>query len=114
MGLTDIFNYSLIHNTIPNIWKLAKIIPILKPNKSPTEPSSHRPISLICTPSKILERLVLNHISPHIPTSHTQHSFKPQHSTTTQAGILNKHYSNICRLPHRHEDRVILRRLHAL
>ena len=82
-ALTDIFNYSLAHNSIPNIWKLAKIVPILKPNKPPTEPASYRPISLLCNPSKILERLVLNNITPHIPLSPTQHGFRPQHSTST-------------------------------
>jgi len=80
---TDIFNYSLQHNSIPNTWKQAKIIPILKPNKPPTEPTSYRPISLLCTPSKILERLVLNNITPHIPLSPSQHGFRSEHSTST-------------------------------
>ena len=54
-ALTDIFNISLKTNTIPNIWKLAEIMPILKPNKCPTEPASYRSIALLCNPSKILE-----------------------------------------------------------
>ena len=33
--LTDILNLALNTNTIPQIWKLAKIIPIPKPNKDP-------------------------------------------------------------------------------
>ena len=82
-ALTDIFNLSITQNTIPNIWKLAKIIPILKPNKPPTEPASYRPISLLCNPSKILERLVLNNISAHIPLAPSQHGFRSQHSTST-------------------------------
>ena len=82
-ALTDIFNFSLTNNSIPNIWKLAKITPLLKPNKPPTEPASYRPISLLCNPSKILERLVLNNISPHITLSPTQHGFRSQHSTAT-------------------------------
>ena len=81
--LTDIFNYTIQHNNIPHIWKTAKIVPILKPNKPPTEPASYRPISLLCTPSKILERLVLNNINHHIPLSPSQHGFRPQHSTST-------------------------------
>jgi len=71
------------HDSIPNIWKLAKIIPILKPHKPPTEQASYRPISLLSNPSKILERLVLQDITPHIPLSPTQHGFRPQHSTST-------------------------------
>ena len=82
-ALADIFNLSLTTNSIPNIWKLAKIIPILKPNKSPTEPASYRPISLLCNPSKMLERLVLNNITPHIKLSPSQYGFRSQHSTST-------------------------------
>ena len=82
-ALTSLFNHSIIHNTIPNIWKTAKIIPILKTKKTPTEPASYRPISLLCNPSKILERLVLNNITQHLTLSPFQHGFRPQHSTTT-------------------------------
>ena len=53
-ALTDIFNHSILHNTIPNIWKIGKIITILKQNKSPIEPASYRPISYYATPSKYL------------------------------------------------------------
>jgi|UniRef100_A0A2S2Q756 hypothetical protein len=37
---------------------MAIIIPILKPNKDRHEVTSYRPISLICTPSKLLEKIV--------------------------------------------------------
>ena len=70
-ALTDVFNYSIVHNTIPNIWKIGKIITILKPNKPPTEPLSYRPISLLCNPPKILERLVFTNITTHSPLSPT-------------------------------------------
>jgi hypothetical protein len=51
--------------------------------KPPTLAASYRPISLLCTPSKILERLILNKITPHIPLSPTQHVYRPLHSTST-------------------------------
>ena len=82
-AFTDLFNRSIRLNVIPSKWKLASIIPILKPAKPPTAASSYRPISLLCTPSKILERLVLEKISPHVPLSPTQHGFRPLHSTST-------------------------------
>ena len=40
--LTEIFNLSLNQNIIPQIWKLAKIIPIPKPNKDPDLGTSYR------------------------------------------------------------------------
>ena len=88
-ALTDIFNLSLT----TNIRKLAIIIPILKPNKSPTEPASYRPISLLCNSSKILERLVVNNITPHINLSPSQHCFRSQHSTSILLTNLTQQYS---------------------
>ena len=58
-ALTNISNYTYTHCLIPNIWKQGRIITILKPNKDLTTPSSYRPITLLCTPSKITERLIL-------------------------------------------------------
>ena len=81
--LTGIFNWSVNSNTIPNLWKKAKIIPIPKAGKPLTEPKSYRPISLLCAPSKILERLVLDRITQDVPLSDTQHGFRPGHSTTS-------------------------------
>ena len=82
-SLTSIFNLSISTNSIPNLWKHASIIPLLKPGKSPTIAGSYRPISLLCTPSKILERLVLDRITPFLPLSPTQHGFRSLHSTST-------------------------------
>ena len=89
--LTGIFNWSVHSNSIPNLWKRAKIVPIPKEGKPLTLPSSYRPISLLCVPSKILERLVLDRITQDIPLSDTQHGFRPHHSTTTLlSGIVQR------------------------
>ena len=82
-ALTDIFNLSLETNAIPTIWKIATIIPILKPGKNPRIATSYRPISLLSNISKVLERLVLAKITPHLNLSPTQHGFRSQHSTST-------------------------------
>ena len=70
----------------PQEWKHAKIIAILKPGKPASEPSSYRPISLLCCMFKLLERIILNRITPlidqHIPLS--QAGFRPNRSTTEQ------------------------------
>jgi len=62
---------------------LANIIPIPKPNKSPNEGSSYRPISLLSPIAKVLEKALLPHITSEIPPNKHQHGFKPHHSTTT-------------------------------
>ena len=56
--LTHLFNHILRLQHFPNSWKNAKVVPILKPNKPPTEPSSYRPISLLSTLSKLFERIL--------------------------------------------------------
>lgn len=43
---------------VPDTWRHAIIVPILKPGKEPSSPSSYRPISLTNTLMKILERMV--------------------------------------------------------
>jgi hypothetical protein len=54
--LTKLYNLVLKDNTIPQIWKLSKVIPIPKPNKDPNLGSSYRPISLLSPLAKTLEK----------------------------------------------------------
>lgn len=68
--------------------KLAEIIMVLKPGKPPNEVSSYRPISLLSTISKLLERIILHRIETDIPNdqwipSH-QFGFRQGHSTVEQ------------------------------
>lgn len=51
----------------PKMLKLAEIIMVLKPDKPPNEVSSYRPISLLSTISKLLERIILRGIETDIP-----------------------------------------------
>jgi hypothetical protein len=81
--LTDILNLALNTNTIPQIWKLAKIIPIPKPNKDPNLGTSYRPISLLSPIAKTMEKILLPYITSNIPQVKHQHGFKSLHSTTT-------------------------------
>ena len=49
---------------IPPIWRKAKVIPIPKRGNDPCSPKSYSPISLLCIPYKLYERLILMRISP--------------------------------------------------
>lgn len=72
----------------PDIWKIANIIAIKKPGKNPKDPKSYRPISLLSSLSKILEKVILKRLRKHttdfniIPPE--QHGFTPGKSTTHQ------------------------------
>ena len=102
--LTKILNLSLNKNIIPQIWKLAKIIPIPKPNKDPHQGSSYRPISLLSPTAKLLEKIILPYITNIIPSIYHQHGFKTKHSTTTALHQLTNHITtgfNQKKPPHR-------------
>lgn len=55
-NLAILFNNALNHKYFPEAWKKAKVLPILKKNKNPHDPSSYRPISLTPSLSKVLRR----------------------------------------------------------
>ena len=42
----------------PKIWRRALVVAILKPEKPLGDPKSYRPVSLLCVPFQILERLI--------------------------------------------------------
>ena len=56
--LLDIFNRSFSEASIPQIWRFAVIIPLLKAGKSPSSLASFRPVSLTSCVVKTMERMV--------------------------------------------------------
>lgn len=54
--LLDFYNKSWDSGTIPNEWKVARVLPILKPGKSPLDINSYRPIALSSCIGKIMEK----------------------------------------------------------
>jgi hypothetical protein len=47
--LTQLFNSLLLTGYFPSQWKVAQMIPILKPGKPPSQLTSYRPISLFAS-----------------------------------------------------------------
>ena len=72
--------------TIPKIWHKATVIAITKPNKVTDDPKKYRPISLLCVPSKLLERLLPARLEPIIDPQlpHEQAGFRWGRSTVHQ------------------------------
>ena len=60
-GLTHVFNHSLINGNFILGFKTAKAVPIHETGNV-TNVSNYCPISLLCSMSKILEKLVYNQI----------------------------------------------------
>ena len=86
--LTQLFNKSLALGIFPNSWKEANVTPIFKKKGSASDPQNYRPISLLPTLSKVLERLVFNQIYAHMTSNHLlsdrQSGYRPRHSTQLQ------------------------------
>ena len=84
-SICRLFNLSLSEGIMPKRWKLANITAIFKKN-DPTIPSNYRPISLLDTLSKVLERCVYNHCYEHLRSMfhYLQHGFLRGRSTNTQ------------------------------
>ena len=62
LPLSNLFNFSLNHGLVPKIWKQANVSPIHKKN-DPYDVSNYRPISLLSTVGKALEKNVHKHYS---------------------------------------------------
>lgn len=86
--LETIFKSCFLLGYFPNSWKIAKIVPVLKPGKDPTIPSSYRPISLLSSISKLLERIIHKRLSHFIEENNIfineQFGFRFGHSTVHQ------------------------------
>ena len=87
--LTSMFKTALNKNIIPHTWKLANIVPILKPNKDTDKGISYRPISLLSVIAKTLEKSLLPYITANIPNTPMQHRYTAQHTTVTALHRLN-------------------------
>lgn len=86
--LTSIYNACLKTQYFPNVWKTAKVIPIPKPGKPLNRPASYRPISLLSSLGKVLEKLVkeklLDFITHNNILPQEQFGFRQGHSTVHQ------------------------------
>lgn len=84
--LTRLANLSFAAGVFPSRYKLGHVIPLLKkPGMPKKDPSSYRPITNLYTFSKILEKLVLVRLRPHVQAtgnlSFFQSAYRPGYST---------------------------------
>ncbi|KAJ3595812.1 hypothetical protein NHX12_002226 [Muraenolepis orangiensis] len=75
---------------LPKTWRRASVIALPKPNKPAEDPKSYRPISLLCVPFKILERMVHSRIEPVVDSQlpREQAGFRRGRSTADQVTLL--------------------------
>ena len=86
--LVNLINAAFRLKYVPQLWKVAEVIMIPKPGKSPHEVTSYRPISLLPIMSKLFEKLLLKRLEIIIEKKQLipdhQFGFRKQHSTIDQ------------------------------
>jgi exonuclease III len=84
-ALTNIYNNCMTSLYFPTAWKTAYTIMIPKPGKSPNDPKSYRPISLLNITGKIFERILTNRLNLVLESNNLlppeQFGFRAQRST---------------------------------
>ncbi|MES9994314.1 MAG: reverse transcriptase family protein, partial [Candidatus Thiodiazotropha sp.] len=83
----DLFNFSLANGKVPSLWKQANVTPIHKKN-DPSDFSNYRPISLLSTIGKSLEKIIHKHVFNFLRANtvltNLQSGFIPADSTVNQ------------------------------
>ena len=81
--LTDLFNQSLSIGIFPELMKEAEVVPLFK-SKSPLEITNYRPISLLLTLSKILEKIIYSRMYNFLNETNqlfiSQYGFRAKHA----------------------------------
>ena len=91
--LLDMLNDCLKQQQIPNVRRKAKVVALLKPGKDPDRPKSYRPIALLCSLYKLLERMILTRLQCNIEhrLNPQQAGFRPGKSCCSQVLNLTQH-----------------------
>ncbi len=104
-----LFSVSLHHCTIPSAWNRHLIVPIFKAGDK-SSVTNYRPISLLSSLSKVLEKLVYNKVFEFINPSITplQFGFLPKHSCLQQLLIFMSNVVDSISCKHTHLDAIYL------
>lgn len=83
--IANLINCVLRTGYYPDSWKTAHVIPIPKPGKPPNDPKNFRPISLLNSLSKVLEKVlhvrILEYCDANGVLPNEQFGFRSKHST---------------------------------
>nr|XP_054774593.1 uncharacterized protein LOC129282754 [Lytechinus pictus] len=86
-ALSFLYQQSYNSGVTPSHWRQALVAPVHKSGDK-SEPSQYRPISLTCICCKVMEHVVLSHVSKHLASNNiltdAQHGFRQGLSTVTQ------------------------------
>ena len=97
--LTYLYNSCLQFGIFPKKWGLSKITPIPKASHHSTDPNNWRPISQICLPGKLLEKIIHNQLYQYLDVNNilspNQYGFRKGLSTSIAIfDVLKELYEN--------------------
>ena len=93
--LSQLINISFQKSVFPNDMKHATVRPIFKKKGNENDPQYYRPISILTSLSKIVERAAVNRIVTYLESENklfkSQHAYRKYHSTTTSLIEITEH-----------------------
>jgi predicted RNA-binding Zn-ribbon protein involved in translation (DUF1610 family) len=88
-----IFQKCLKFLIYPENWKQGKLVLLNKPDKDPSDPKSYRPITLLSTFGKVLEKIIISFLTSEIERNeiyhYNQYAYRRGHST--EGAVLKVH-----------------------
>ena len=72
-AVTHIINLSLQNQEFPEIWKKSKIVPLFKKG-DPLNPKNYRPVAIIPTLSKVLEKIISKRVLKYLNKNSLLHA----------------------------------------
>ena len=87
--LARIYNYCIVNSYFPSLWKEAHVVPIPKCHN----PSVYdlRPISLLCVPSKVFEKLIFNSTKQFFYSNLDSNQFGFRENSSTACALIKLH-----------------------
>ena len=73
--VTHIINLSINTSTVPSSLKCAKVVPLYKKDNK-FEVGNYRPVSILCSLSKILERVIYNQLEEYLVSNNLLYNFQ--------------------------------------
>ena len=92
--LARAFTISIKLGSIPHVWKVAVLCMLIKPEKSPSQTTTYRPISLLSVIMKLFEWVIEKHLRKHLDDkgsfSKYQSGFRKSKSTNDHLFCLSQ------------------------
>ena len=89
--LANLYTHAVNQAIIPPLWKVGRIIPLLKPGKPADQGTSYRPISLLSPLAKTLEAIILVPLNQSFTPAPHQHGFMKGRGTVTALQEITQH-----------------------